>query len=395
MTESASESPTLAGAMSAVIDETAHFLVTRGTEDETNPVLAVVRSYYEASDLFAARVSRAAAEQDDADSFSPTGARAQLFWGAVSDLLAFRCIGLVDCWAALNESRAVTADADPAQFGQALSIDLEQARGFGNVVERALSTAAGGASTSTVGGGAEDDLGNLALHMIDEIADESRQHVLDATLGALGGFIPSGTPAKAMRVLRHVGRVHRLGKLLDWAQRILDLALIKLRRLFGTRFDAIVEPVKSLLEEIVGVREKMAEIMFQLEHLKDECKSVIETIEEPDDTGAQIARCWNELKTLKERFDNWSLGLDIADSSLKWGWRISVVSPPVAIALTAAKGVLAAGAFLIGRYHLDSPELEFLPWDTHGVLSVLQENAPANPGPAGTPRRTNKGDDGF
>ena len=362
--------------MQAVIGATEGFLGTRGTAD-ADPVLAVVRLYFGRSDLFAAQASTAVVEEDDADTFSPTGARAQLFWGAVSDLLVFRCIGLVDCWAALNQSDAVTAEADLAQFDQALSTDLGQARGSGEVVGRALSTAAGGASTSTVAGGAEDDLWPYALRRIDEIADESTKHVLSATLGVLGGFIPSGTPTKAMRVLRGVGRVVRLDKLLDWAQRILDLALIKLRRVFGTRFDAIVEPVKSLLEKIVGVREKIADRMFQLENLRAECKSAIETIEGPDGTAAEEANCWNELETLKARFGNWSSGVDIADTSLEWGWRISVVSPPVAIALTAAKGVLAAGAFLIGRYHLDSPELEFLPWDTHGVLSVLQENSPA------------------
>lgn len=84
-----------------------------------------------------------------------------------------------------------------------------------------------------------------------------------------------------MRVLRHVGRVVRLDKLLDWAQRILDLALIKLRRVFGTRFDVIVEPVKSLLEKIIGVREKIADSMFQLEDLRAECNNAIATIEGP------------------------------------------------------------------------------------------------------------------
>ena len=351
----------------------------------------MVGSYYRSSDYFAAEVSTAAAEQDDADSFSLTGARVQLFWGAVSDLLVFRCIGLVDCWATLNESGAVTANTDPAQFGQALNTDMEQARGSGNVVERVLTTAAGGAGSSTVAGGAGNDLGDHAFRTIDKIADESTKHVLSITLDALGGLIPSGTPSKAMRVLHHVGRVRHLDKLLDWAQRILDLALIKLRRVFGTRFDAIVEPVKSLLEKIVGLREKIADSMFQLEQLRAECKGLIETIEGLDGTITEQANCWNEVTTVYKRFDNWSLGLDIADTSLKWGWRISVVSPPVAIALTAAKGVLAAGAFLIGRYHLDSPELEFLPWDTHGVLSALQGNTQV-PRRGGPPA---KGDDGF
>jgi hypothetical protein len=390
VTESAAGSPTLASQMQAVIGATGEFLGTRGTAD-AEPVLAVVRSYYEASDLFAAQASTAVVAEDGADTFSPTGARAQLFWGAVSDLVVFRCIGLVDCWAALNESSAVTPGVDPAQFSDALSADLRQARGSGEVIESFLPTAAGGASTYTVGGGAENDLGGFVLGTIDKIADDSTKHVLSATLGALGGFIPSGTPTKAVRVLRHVGRVVRLDKLLDWAQRILDLALIKLRLVFGTGFDAIVEPVKSLIEKIVGMREKMAESMFRLKDLRAECESAIATIEAPGVASTKKTNSWNELTALKTRFDHWSLGVDIADTSLEWGWRISVVSPPVTIALTAAKGVLAAGAFLIGRYHLDSPELEFLPWDTHGVLSVLQDNAPA-PKQGGA---AFKGDDGF
>jgi len=376
VTDTSSESSAFASAGQAAINATDGFLADTVSADD---VLAAVRSYYRASDLFAAQISTDAAEEDDADFFVPTEARARLFWGAVNDLLIFRCIGLVDCWAALSEI-GVTTDDDPGQFGPALRTDFREASAsfVQSVVPR-------------VAGGAGDDIEDHARQTMKRIADESTKHVLDATLGALGGLIPSGTPSKAMRILRHVGRVRGLDKLLDWAQRILDLALIKLHRVFGTRFDAIVEPVKSFLEKIVGVREKIADSMFQLEHLWAECKSAIETIKGPHGTLAKETSCWNQITALSTRFDNWSLGLDIADSSLKWGWRISVVSPPVAIALTAAKGVLAAGAFLIGRYHLDSPELEFLSWDTQGVLSVLQENAPA-PRQGVSPI---KGDDGF
>ena len=74
MTEYAAESPTLASAGQAVIDATGGFLATRGNADDVSPVLDVVRDYYEASDLFAARVSMAAADQDDADSLSADGA---------------------------------------------------------------------------------------------------------------------------------------------------------------------------------------------------------------------------------------------------------------------------------------------------------------------------------
>jgi hypothetical protein len=251
MTESAAELPTLASQMQAVIGATAGFLESSGTADDADPILALVRNYFARSDRFAADVSTIAAEQDDADTFSPTGARAQLFWGAISDALVFRCIGLVDCWAALNESRTVTAEADPAQFREALGADLRRAKDHGDFVERALSTAAGGAGTSTVAGSAEDDLGGLANQTIKEIAGESADHVMSATLGALGGFVPAGTPTRAMRVLRRVGRIVHLDKLLGWAQRILDLAIIKMRRVFGTRFDAIVELLKPLLEKIV------------------------------------------------------------------------------------------------------------------------------------------------
>jgi hypothetical protein len=363
VTDTSSESPTFVSAAQAVIDSTDGFLANAVSAED---VLVAVSNYYSASDFFAAQISADAAGEDDADIFVPTDTRSRLFWGAVNDLLMFRCIGLVDCWAALNEV-GVTPDDDPDRLGPALRDDFELARAsfVRDVVPR------------VTGGAGDDDLEYLAWRTMNKIADESTEHVLGATLGAVGALIPSGTPTKAMRLLRHVGRVPRLDKLLDWAQRILDLALIKQRRVFGTQFDAIIEPVKSLLEQIVGVREHVADRLFQLENLWTECKSAIEAIDGPDGTLTKNAKSWNELTALSTVFDNWSLGLDIADTSLKWGWRISVVSPPVAIALTAARGVLAAGAFLIGRYHLDSPELDFLHWDTHGVLAVLKDNMPA------------------
>jgi hypothetical protein len=374
VTEPASESPTLASAGQAVINVTRDFLAN---EADADAVLDAVRNYHGASDLFAAEVSVDAAEQDDIDSFSPTEARSRLFWAAVSDLLVFRCIGLVDCWAALHEPGVVTTDDDLAQFGEALRADLEQAGvSFAEDVRPALA------------GGAIDDLKDLACTTMNTIAEESMSHVLRAMSDVLGGLIPAGTPSKAMRVLRRVGRVLGLEKLLDWAKRILDLALIKMRRVFGAGFDAIVEDVTSFLDEIFKVRERIANSMFRLDHLWAECVSAIDVIEKHE-SAQQIDRRYDSLAALSGRFGSWSLGLDIADVSLKWGWRVSVVSPPVALALATVRSVLAAGAFLIGRYHLDSPELAFLPWGTRGVLSVLEESAAANPGP------TIKGDDGF
>jgi len=205
-----------------------------------------------------------------------------------------------------------------------------------------------------------------------------------------------------MKILRRFGRALHLDNLLDWAQRILDLALNKLRRVFGVGFDAIVEPVKSFLEKIAGIREWIADSMFQIPHLQDECDSAIDSINGEADAAQQNDRCVDELKELSDRFEKWNKGIDISDHSLEWGWRISVVHPPVAVALATMRGALAAGAFLIGRYHLDSPKLEFIPWGTHGVLYVLTGNGiPANPELPGQPtERRNPppggfGDDGF
>lgn len=373
------------GKLDAVIGATEEFLELAVSGDHSADILGAIRQYYIESDVFAAGISTAIAA--DTDRFSSTGGRARLFGAAVSDLLVFRCIGMMDYWAAVNESGAITAADDLSRFHGDLLADLRAARS-------AFDQPGG----PVVAGGAANSLEVFAKKQVHDIADESASNVLGAALDLVGGVVPAGTSRTVIRVLHRFGRAAHLDHLLDWAQRILDLALNKLRRVFGPGFDAIVEPVNSFLRKFAVARGGISDGMFQVPSLLAKCDDEIEIINREND-AQRIEGCWTELSRMSERFDNWSLGLDIAAVSLKWGSRISVVSPPVAIALTALKGVLAGGAFVIGRYYLDSPELDFLPWGTYGVLSVLQrKNSPSNPEPTDSPgqgRFRGLGDGGF
>jgi hypothetical protein len=373
-----------------VIGATVDFLADTARGDHSADLVDKIREYYIESDRAAVRASAEITyDPDDPDPFPSTGPRATLFWGAVSDLLVFRCIGMVDCWAAVNESGAILPGEDLEQFHQALIDDLTEANGFFN--EGGLPMA----------GGAMNDLDRITRQHILRIADESTSHVLSAGLGALGWVIPTRTPGRIMRVLRRFGRALHLDNLLDWAQRILDLALNKLHRVFGPGFDVIVEPIKSFIDKITGVRQWITDSMFQIPHLQDECNNAIDSINGQADAAQQQVRCLNELKEVSDRFEKWNKGIDIADHSLEWGSRISVIHPPAAAALATVRGVLAAGAFLIGRYHLDSPKLEFIPWGTHGVLFVLTgKGIDADPQLPGQPAGHRNppggfGDDGF
>jgi hypothetical protein len=380
-----SRSPELAQKLNAVIGATVDFFADAARSDHSADLVGTIREYFIESDRAAVGPSAEMRDDiDDPDRFPSTGPRATLFWDAVSDLLVFRCIGMVDYWAALNESGAILPGEDLDQFRRPLIDDLTEANGFFN--EGGL----------PVAGGSIDDPKLLVQKHMLRIADESASHVLSAWLGALGGFVPVRTPNRVMKVLRRFGRALHLDNLLDWAQRILDLALNKLHRVFGAGFDVIVEPVKSFLEKITGVREWITDSMFQIPHLQDQCNSAIDSINRQADAAQQLVKCADELKELSDRFEKWNKGIDIADESLEWGWRISVIHPPAAVALAAMRGVLSAGAFLIGRYHLDSPKLEFIPWGTHGVLFVLTaKGIAANPEVAGQPTGRRETPGGF
>lgn len=375
-----SGSDDLMGSLDAVIGATRDFLELSAPSGQSAAVIDVIRTYYIQSDVFADGISLTISP--DTDRFSPTEARARLFGVAASDLLVFRCIALVEFLAAVNESRAMTAD-ELTQFRYALQEDLIAAR-------RSFDRPGG----TVVIGGAANQFEVFAHKKINEIAGESASNILGAALDLLGGFVPVKTPSTAARVLHRFGRTRHLDSLLDWAQRMLDLALNKLRRVFGPGFDVIIEPVKSLLNKFVGVRGQIADSIFQVPSLLAKCDREIENIQRD---AQRMQACWTELGDMSERFDNWSFGLDFASGCLKWGTRISVVSPPVAVALAAVRAALAAGAFVIGRYYLDSPELDFLPWGTYGALSIIQgKNTPSNPEPIDDPRRAMiQGDPGF
>lgn len=374
------ESDELMTSLDAVIGVTRDRLITPVPSAQSVALLNAIRTYYIRSDVFADGISLAISA--DNDRFSPTGPRARLFGAAAADLLVFRCIAVVELLAAVNESRAMTTD-ELVQFRQALLADLTAAR-------ESLDQPGG----TVVAGGAADRIQVLAHKKIDEIAGASASNILGGALDLLGAIVPVQMPGSATRALRRFGRTRHLDGLLDWAQRILDLALSKLRGVFGPGFDVVIEPVKFFLDKYFGVRGQIANCIFQVPSLLAKCDREIEEIPE----GSQREQaCSIELKEMSERFDMWSFGLDFASIGLKWGMRISAISPPVAAALAAVRAALTVGAFVIGRYYLDSPELDFLPWGTYGVLSVLQEkNSPSSPEPVDNPGQTiNKGDPGF
>ena len=129
-----------------------------------------------------------------------------------------------------------------------------------------------------------------------------------------------------------LGRIAHLDNLLDWAQRILNLALDKLRRLFGSGFDAVESAIGTLIDSVVKVRERIAGRLSGPE-LLDRCDETIVGL-----PVEQVAGYLGALDRVRRNFDAWDLGFDVASTSLKWGWRISAVAPPVAIALASVRG---------------------------------------------------------
>ena len=86
------------------------------------------------------------------------------------------------------------------------------------------------------GEGTLDDLESSLRKKIHRIASESTSNVLSAAASPLSAFIPNLEHRIVVRVLTRIGRVRRLDSLLDWGQRVLDLALNKLRHMFGSNF---------------------------------------------------------------------------------------------------------------------------------------------------------------
>jgi hypothetical protein len=179
-------SPDLMGRLDAVIGATEEFLELTVSGDHSADTLGAIRQYYIESDVFAAGISTAIAT--DTDRFSSTGGRARLFGAAVSDLLVFRCIGMVDYWAAVNESGAITAADDLSRFRGDLLADLRAARS-------AFDQPGG----PVVAGGAANSLEVFAKKQVHDIADESASNVLGAALDFFGGVIPGGTSRTVIR----------------------------------------------------------------------------------------------------------------------------------------------------------------------------------------------------
>jgi hypothetical protein len=329
-------------------------------EGDIENLVDAVRAYYENSDFLTVDLTEPSA---DADRFASTGDRAKLFGAAVGDLLIFRSIGLLDFWAALRESGAAVGD-DLTPFQDFLGTELGARDNFQIYVLPRVSGGEGPYQPAA-------QLGTVVQEKVGYIAGESTSNVLSAVLGTLGGLVPANTPGHVVRTLHRFGRALHLDKLLDWAQRLLNLALDKLHRIFAPDFEPVLEPVKELLEGIIKVRDRLADRIFQLPRLTSQYQKAITTIRDTE-AEAQVGARLTTVVAVADRFNTWNLGFDVATVSLKWGWRISAISPPIALALASLRVALGAGAFLIGQYHLDSPELGFLPWDSKGVLTALQ-----------------------
>jgi hypothetical protein len=167
-----------------------------------------------------------------------------------------------------------------------------------------------------------------------------------------------------------MGRALHLDALLNWAQRLVNLALDKLRKLFGPSVDGVVRQANELVERTLHSRESLAFRMFALGHLREDCEPQFTKIAASDEPETLAAERRKAVDKVCASFKDWDRGLRLADSSVKWGGRLTVVHPPVALALRGLRVMLSGGAFLIGQYYLDSPDIR-LPWQTLGVYTRL------------------------
>ncbi|HEX3781422.1 MAG TPA: hypothetical protein VHX38_17315 [Pseudonocardiaceae bacterium] len=207
-----------------------------------------------------------------------------------------------------------------------------------------------------------------------------------AAFRTVGGIIPCGISKSAMRALHHVGQFTGLDGLLACVDRTLVLVLEKLHAAFGSGFeDEIIKPVTSHLKKILMSKGKLTDYMFQVPDLLTRCDSAISSMPVGQIDARQVG-----IYQMYVRFNKWNMGFDVAGTSLKWGSRIAVISPPIKIAFAAVQAALAAGAFLTGRHYLDSPRLNFLPLRTLGVLAILENGAEQSPR---SERPVIKGDD--
>lgn len=321
--------------------------------ESSGDVLAAVEEYYLESDVAAARVRSELEDEVDVE-LNIDGPRRRLLLAAINDLSVFRCIGIVDTWAAAVSVSEVSDEQDTML--QYLRRDLDELAE--SLAMLGLPEVSGAAVAPTL----VDSVHTVARR----IADESTSNVLGAMLGSLQAVLPDSTSGRALRALHRLGRIAHLNRLLEWAQRILNLALDKVRWLFGAGFDAVEPLVRTRIDAIVKVREKVADTLFAVPSLLDRCERAISDL-----PMGQVPLRQAALDNVSRGFNAWNLGFDIANISLKWGWRLSAVAPPVGAALAAARGVLGAGAFLVGQYYLDSPELGFLPWSSNGVRRAL------------------------
>jgi hypothetical protein len=339
-----------------VMDETERLLRDPNASELSERLADVLSSYNEVSvTADQSFVGEEISEEDDP--FALGGARDRLFWTFVGDVAVFRCVGLYDMWCAAQQTDLPSGHEDEIEELRAfLASDLQELRE--QVSASVMPRVRGGQGALVVEDSAKDKM--------RKISDDSTSNVLGAMFGALGGLIPNKTPGTVVRGIHRVVRGLHLGALLNRVEDLLNLAIGKLNKIFGPNLDPVLAQVRAWLDDVLKIKERVADWMFQTGDLANQIEQRLST------GGCDEKTSLDGLEHVYQRFESWSLGIQITNEGLRWGRRISSVAPAVRVALEGLRFALAGGAFLVGHYNLDSPTLPFpLPWRSRGLLSAI------------------------
>lgn len=339
-------------------------------------VSASYEAFGEALDTYLARseaLTRDLAIEPGPD-FSLTRERSQLYWAAVGDLLVFRGLCLLEFADALSwapEEALIGGDEPIPTYRRTVLEERDR------LVSDLETVTIGVWNAWGASGGAGPGIGVLSATVdksVDKIVEASTSHVIEAGFGALRGLLPAAgwiNHGRVVKFLRSVAHAIDLDKVLSWASRLLASATAKLHRLFGPGFHAVLDQTRESLSSISEWPDRVGAVMYQTPELRTECSTTIAALLASGATNRDLAERTARVEAVVSRYDKWSLGIDISTTALRWGGRLAALTPPVALALSAAGVAVTAGSYLIGQYHLDWPQIAILGWRTDGVLSAL------------------------
>jgi len=344
---------------------------------------------------------------------SEIGLRSRLYWAAAADLLALRCVGIVECLDALarvcSGDYGLSADEIQALLSSGRSMLFEEL----DLLDEDLNTRVipGVLGLPEVNGAAMSAtaaLESLADDTVARIIQETVSNITDAAFGALSGLVPMASHGFLGRMIRkalkRIGVSVVLEELVELGDRVLTGAQAKLGKVFSPGLNVAIDKVKALLgsdvKALLGsdVRDRVGERLFEESTLLEQCHARIAQMDAPqietspsellsigssnlpelhivkkDPLRLQIAiqAATDNLVAVAKRFDRWDKGIDVAAYSLKWGSRIAVLTPPAAATLASISLALAGGSACVGQYYLDWPDWQFILWKTNGVLRAL------------------------